>query len=378
MTGLNDLAWPSVRVFHDGKERPVQADERDGSGRFTATGNGRLDYDDELVFPVSLPAGRATTYHLYYDSRALRPRRSHATTVSFKPVNRDIADAVLNNGRLSADLKGPSRHPKENGIHNYGAGAVTSFSLDGKGFTRIRQNWGNYFFGNPWSHNGGWTKPKMLISGPLRTIVMVHLPETESKNKAGIPTFAGNVTNYFAMYETVPILDVEQLVSYSWSVRKWSASYTFYAAVGGKLDTSDVTFVPVAGAPRQVPLVQGEQAYLDYRPEQGWMALLDTKEKHGCALFYAKMSEVRENLAWVDYAPRRQLTPSVTAQTYCYQMQLQYTNRVMQAGNRLVRRFRIVGLTDEHAHDVAAQYMIWGRDLLRIADVQAPRGRFLP
>lgn len=375
LTGLDNLDWSSVRVFHDGSEQPVQVDERDSKGRYTAIGNGSIDYDDELVFSVTLPGDVAKTYHLYYDSQAGRSRDSPATTVSFTPVETDIADAVLSNGRMSADLKGPSRRPQENGVDNHGAGSITQLTLDGKAFTRIRQNWANYFFQNSWSFNDGWTKPKNLITGPLRTIVSVDLSETVTRNESDIVTFSGKVTNYFAMYDTVPIMDVEQLVDYSWSDRTWSTSYGFDAAVGGSLDANDVLLVPLAGEPRQVPLVPGECVYLEQRPEQGWMALIDRQEKHGCALFYAKMSEVRENLAWVDYAPRRQWTPSVTAQTYCYHMRMKYTNRVMQTGDRLVRQFRIVGLTEEDAHTVAVDYMIWGRDLLRMADVQAQTRR---
>ena len=373
LTGLDDLVWQSVRVFTNGSERPVQVDERDGTGHYTASGNGQLDFDDELVFAVSLPTAAATTYHLYFDSKASPPRRWPATTVKFKQVDTATADVVFSNGRLSADLKGPARRPKENGIENFGAGAITLCSLDGKAFTRIRSGWANYFFANPWAYDGGWTKPQVLITGPVRTIVKVHLPHTERKNKAGLKTFAGKVTNYFAMYDTVPILDIEQLVEYSWSTRSWSADYSFYAAVGGGLDANDVAFVPVAGAPRQVSIVKNEHVYREYRLEQGWMAVHDTKALHGCALFYAKMPEVRENLAWVDYAPGRQLTSSIAPQFYCNQMQVKYTNRVMQADDRLARQFRIVGITDEDADDVASQYRIWGRDLRRIADVQLQR-----
>ncbi len=373
LTGLDDLAWQSVRVFADGSEIPVQADERDGSGLFTADGNGQLDYDDELVFAVRIPAAAEPVYHLYYDSQSARPRVWPPATVVFRHIDTPTADAVLSNGRLSADLKGPAKRPEENAIDNYGAGAITSCTLDGKPFTRIRHGWVNYFFGNPWSNDAGWTRPRKLITGPVRTIVTVHLPKTERKNENGIQTFAGKITHNFSMYETVAILDVEQVIEYSWSDRMWSADYSFYAAAGGEFDAHDVLYVPVAGEPRQVPLMKSERAYLEHRPEQGWMAVHDTNEKHGCALFYAKMPQVRENLAWVDYAPRRQLTPSVAALTYCNHMQVKYTNRVMQAADRLIRQFRLVGLTDENANAVAAQYRIWGRNLRRIASVQLQR-----
>ena len=101
------------------------------------------------------------------------------------------------------------------------------------------------------------------------------------------------------------------------------------------------------------------------------MALLDPEEKHGCALFYARMPEVRENLAWVDYSPRRELTPEMVRWAYGYRMGLDYTNRVMQLDNLIVRPFRIVGLTEEDEHAVAAQYSVWGEELTRLADVEA-------
>ena len=100
------------------------------------------------------------------------------------------------------------------------------------------------------------------------------------------------------------------------------------------------------------------------------MALLDERERHGCALFYASMDEVRENLAWVDYAPRRELTPAVTIGPHGYRMDVGYTNRVMQTGDTIVRRFRIVGLTDENERIVAGQYRLWGETLTRVAEVE--------
>ena len=112
------------------------------------------------------------------------------------------------------------------------------------------------------------------------------------------------------------------------------------------------------------------RAYLEHRPEQGWMALLDPKDKHGCALFYASMDEVRKNLAWVDYAPRHELTPSATKHPYSHQMRVKYMNRVMQTDDVIDRRFRIVGLSKENEHAVARQYLVWGEDLTRIAAVE--------
>ncbi len=373
LTGLANLSWGSVRAFAGGKEVPVQADERDGTGHYRVDGNGRLDYDDELVFAVSLSAGEPATYHLYCDSRPVdRPKWPDAD-VTFEPISTATADGVLGNGRLTAHLKGPARRPGEHGIENYGAGAITECSLDGKAFTRIRHNWGNLFFSNPWGGDGGWTKPEPIISGPLRLIVRTRLPETIRKDKAGHRTFEASVTHYFAMYSKVPVLDLEQRVDYRWSDKKWSASYTFYTTVGKEPDAKDVLLVPVAGTPQRVSMhdvgVYGHR-YLEHRPEQGWMALLDPVEKHGCALFYAKMPEVRENLAWVDYCPRRELTPSVRRWNDGYPMRLDYTNRVMQTDDCIRRSFRIVGLTKEDERAVAAQYLVWGEDLPRLADIE--------
>ena len=372
LTGLEDLAWASVRVFVNGKELPVQVDERDGTGHYQPGGNGRLDYDDELVFAVDVPAGK-TAYRLYYDSQPSgRPGWPDAR-VTFEKISTDIADAVMSNGRLTLQLKGPAKHPGVNRLDNHGAGAITECSLDGKAFTRIRHNWANFFFDHPWSGEGGWTQPERLISGPLRTIVRIRLPHFIRKNEADLKTFEGNVTNYFAVYGTAPVLDIEQRVEYRWSERMFRANCTFYTSVGSANDPDDLLFVPVAGTPRRVPLVGTpySQAYLEHRPEQGWMALLDPAAKHGCALFYARMPEIRENLAWVDYAPRRELTPSLQICPDGCPMRVKYTNRIMQTDNVLDRRFRIVGLTEEDEHAVAAGYLLWGEELSRLARLEA-------
>jgi hypothetical protein len=181
------------------------------------------------------------------------------------------------------------------------------------------------------------------------------------------------VTNYVAMYGTVPVLDIEQRIDYQWSDKKWSASYTFYTTVGKEPDSKDVLLVPVAGRPQRVSMhevgVYGHR-YLEHRPEQGWMGLLDPPEKHGCALFYAKMPEVRANLAWVDYSPRRELTPTAHRWIDGYPMRLGYTNRVMQTDEVIIRPFRIVGLTEEDERAVEAQYRVWGEDLTRLANIE--------
>ena len=372
LTALDDLSWESVRLFAGGRELAIQVDERDGTSHYTRKGNGRLDYDDELVFGVSLPPSTAVTYELYYDSKPGRQPQFPKAAVSFEEVSTDITDAILSNGRLKANLKGPAKQPGENRIDSHGAGAITECSLDGKPFTRIRQNWSNFFFGNPWTSDGGWTMPELIISGPLRSVVRTHLPHFMRQNEAGLKTFEGTVTNYFAMYGTVPVLDAEQRVEYQWSDSQWTGTYSFYTTVGQSLDPNDLLFVPVEGKPHRVPLVGQPYTgvYREHRPEQGWMALLDPGEAHGCALFYAKMPEVRENLAWVDYAPRRELTPSVNVHPDGYPMSLRYTDRVMQTDNVIDRRFRIVGLTEEDEHAVAAQYGIWGDDLTRLADIE--------
>ena len=373
LTGLDRLCWASVRVFDQNGELPVQADERDGTGHYKTDGNGRLDYDDELVFAINLPADKPAAYYLYCDSGPADRSKWPNADVKFEEISTDISDGVLTNGRLTAQLKGPAKRPGEHAIENHGAGAITDCSLDGRSFTKIRQNWGNYFFGNFWSGDGGWTKPEPIISGPLRLIVRTCLPEFIRTNKAERRTFEGSVANYFAMYGTVPVLDIEQRIDYQWSDKKWSALYTFYTTVGKKPDSKDVLFVPVAGRPQRVSMhdigIYGHR-YLEHRPERGWMALLDPPEKHGCALFYAKMPEVRENLAWVDYSPRRELTPTVHRWSDGYPMRLDYTNRVMQTDEVVIRPFRVVGLTEEDERAVAAQYRVWGEDLTRLADIE--------
>jgi len=373
LTGMDDLAWSSVRVFNGKKTQTVQVDERDGTGFYLAKGNGRLDFDDELVFQVSLPRGATATYLLYYDSKPSTAPDWAAAPVTYEEVSTDIADAVLSNGRLSVQLKGPAKDPANNTVANYGAGAITELSLDGKAFTRIRYNWANYFFSNPWSSDGGWTKPERIISGPLRTIVRVELPGFTQKNEAGLTTLEGKVTHYYSMYGTAPVLDIEQNVSYGRSDRKWKANYGFYTTPGGAPDANDVLIVPVGGSPRVVTMhdvdVYGSR-YTEHRPEQGWMALLDTAEQHGCALFYARMPEIRENLARVSYSPANALTPSVARRPDGYVMSLEYSNKVMQTDDSVVRRFRLVGLTDDSGQSVAQQYKIWGESPTRFGSVE--------
>ena len=375
LTGLAKLNWRSVRLFQGENEAPVQVDERDNTGHYVHTGNGQLDLDDELVFLVNLPTGLSSTYHLYYGTAPSGgPDWPHAP-IEFQEVETATADAVITNGRLEAHLKGPAKQPGVNRLDSHGAGALTGCLLDGKAFTRIHHNWGNYFFANRWSGEGGWTDPELVISGPLRFIARTHLPSFTREDENGNLTFQGCVTNNFSLYYPAPVLDIEQCAEYEWSDRTQRADYTFYATVGSGLDPKDLLFVPVAGSPRRVPLTDDPyaQVYRERGPEQGWMALVDPVERHGCALFYARMPAIRENLAWVDYAPRRELTPSVKIHPDGYPMTLRYTNRVMQTDDVVRHSFRIVGLTEEDEKAVAAQYTVWGEDLTRIAELEVQK-----
>lgn len=374
LSGMNDLKWGSVRVFSGRKETPVQIDERDGSGQYFAKGNGKLDADDEMVFGVSVPKASVSTYHIYFDSKSSNAKTWPAANVTFQTISTDIADAVLSNGRLSAQIKGPAKVTPASDISNYGAGAITECSLDGKSFTRIRQDWGNYFFVNHWSSDPNWSKPELVKQGPVRSIVQVSLPQFVEKNQAGQTILRGSVTNYYSMYGDGPVLDIEQRIQYPFSDRRWRGQWVFYTTVGSAPDANDLLLVPVAGKPTRARMQDvGDYGnrYLEHRPEQGWMAVLDPVEKHGCAVFYATMDEVRENLAWVDYSPARELTPSAVRYPYGYPLRLDYTNRVMQSDIKLVRRFRLVGLTDEDEFEVSARYKVWGEGPLRLGGIES-------
>jgi hypothetical protein len=371
LTGMDDLTWDSIRVFAGNKEQPTQIDERDNTGHYVKNGNRRLDSDDVLVFNVTQSNNKPSIYYLYYGSKPSK-QPAFASTVKYEEVNSDIADAVVSNGRMSISIKGAGSEPK-GGIGSFGTGAITECSLDGKPFTNIRYNWSNYFFGNPWSNDGNWSKPELIIAGPVRSIIKTSLTGFETKNAAEQTILKGKVTNYYAMYSTLPIVDIEQRIEYPTSDKKWTAQYTFYTKVGKEPDTNDVLLVPVAGAQARVAMqdvgMYGAR-YLEHRPEQGWMALLDPIEKHGCALFYARMPEIRENLSWVDYAPRHELTPSVGRLTDGYPMSLSYTNRVMQTDDVIIRPFRIVGLTSDNEQNVSAQYQVWGNEIAQLGRIE--------
>ena len=247
-------------------------------------------------------------------------------------------------------------------MDSHGAGAITQISLDCRRFTQIGQNWRHHFFRHPWIRDEHWSRPESI------RIVRIRLDGAVRKNTQRQIIFDGSVTHYFALYDKISVLELEQRIDYTWSDRKWTIQYGFPLVADNEKDAPDLMLVPVEGRKRQVPRVNGP-GYLEHRPEERWMAVIDSVDQSSCALFYGRMAKIRENLRQVDYAPRHQLTPSIETEDYGAVMTLTYRNRVMQTRDTIDRRFRLLGLTEANADAISVQTTLWNDDLVREAEV---------
>ena len=293
------LPASALRVVVGGREWPCQVDERDGTGRWVADPNRRLDPDDELVFQIDLPAGPAPEVHVYF-SDAPTPVPDYPTRVFFQRQSRwhknSHAHAVLRNKALWLGMSGPkSTQPTLNQFPNHGSGTLKQLRLRRTDLVHPGRAWAWVFPRHPFACGPSvhdWTVPTCVVDGPVRKIARLSVTGFQGKTRKGKVAVDADVEHTFSLYSDGTVFDFEQRIRYRRAPAQWTVSLSGQVSLGRNLhqgvawwahrSAGDVVWHPGPGE-----LEKAEKRHVSVRPnlpdEFGWCAWHDPKTSCGVA-----------------------------------------------------------------------------------------------
>jgi hypothetical protein len=417
LTGAPRPPCASFRAVTADGERPLQVDERDGTGEIVAQPNGVLDGDDEILFTVHLAAGQPTPCFLYWADTSQPPPLA-AAAVQMEPESRDPSAAAdgtsaprrpaavqvepesddpfvrlwLSNDRLRLGFNSRGTDtPEKNEPGNWGRGTIAKLFLDGFPLTNIGGSWTFFLPHHPFGAGPGdfrWSDPEVVAAGPVRTVLRMRRTGIEWKSAGPLTALGGQVfltgeaTHTFALYAAAPIVDAEMTLRYTATRDDWPAAFNFPLQVGKSLDPADVLLVPLAGQVFRRAVTQDDldgwypTLYSTPVPEEGWFAWVDSQEHVGLAVFYERMASLRDRAEWVSYRPvlnpevHVRLTPGGSVENT-----VQWVHRSLTSATVMRYPLRLVGLTDDHGDAVRWQYRLWAEELRRVAAAGFPESR---
>ncbi len=300
---MKGITTTSFRLLREGKEIPVQVDERDNTGLFLKEPNYTLDKDDEIVFQVDIPPGKEVTYFLYFSLKP-KPRATYEIDIKVKSlVNNDLGQIRVTNSKLNFIVKGPRTNPdmdpKKIHFANFGCGAITSLRIKGIEMLHFTHRYAQVIPSS--AVNIPYSVPEVVIDGAVRKIIKLIRDNHQIKDEEGNVAYEGKVIRYFAVYARSGRIDFEDNFLYSkWDFSLWKkitqdrrAMVRYnpsYAA--GIFDLNDSLFIPVGGEIAEIDIgaielkESGNQVfYSTPEPEEGWFAWIDKEEKVGLATF---------------------------------------------------------------------------------------------
>ena len=347
----------SLRLIAAGEPVPFQIDHRDPGGDLLPPGNLTLDPQDELVFVC--PTDRQTTLHLYGSTEPMPPVvfpagvevaaiREGGGRTHYKMSSGGLKIGIQGAGALDLNATTPI---------NLGRGCVVELVWQGQSAIWPTMNWAIFMNGHPYAIDR-WRTVKLVVDGPVRTVIAAHGVGTKVKDKDGTIVRQADVTRYFSMFADVPLYDIEDVVRCTQVQPTWTLTYADRFFAGRGLDANDVLWDGSAGTTRQFVLADKDiktnrngGLVGNKEVDAGWCAWYDTEEKSGLAVFYrpvgVKVASVGFESGWEYYS-------AVNRMSFVYDG--------LQAPTTLRHRFRIVGLAEVHGAEVAAEHSLWADD----------------
>ena len=337
---------------------PFQVDHRDGNGDFLSPGGLTLDPQDELVFVC--PADRQSTLHLYFSAEPRPPATFPGGVEVYTPrFGRGLAHHILSTADLKVTVQGEGMLEQSmNHWTSHARGAVASLSWQGVGLTS-RVNWSICMNRSPFSGPGDnterWQTVRLVVDGPVRTVVAVRKTDHQRKDKDGQVVMKAGVTRYFSMFAGVPLYDVEDVARCSAVPPDWTATYTDKFLPGGKRDANDVLWDGSSGELRTFPLAERKdekngRLVTTKSVVDGWYAWIDQEKQAGLAIFYAPVkasntpARVTFKSGWEMWSNNNQMT---------------FTYENLKAPTTLRHRFRVIGIKEVTPEQVAREYGLW-------------------
>ena len=363
----------SLRLVDDANRLvPFQVDHRDGNGGFLPPGDLTLDPQDELVFVCS--ADRQSTLHLYFSSEPRPPATFPGGVEIYTPrFARGWTHHTLSTAGLKVKLQGEGML-EQSTRHwtSHHKGTVASLSWQGVGLTS-NVNWSIAMnrspFGGPWDNTSRWQRVKVVVNGPVRTVVAMQKDDWWRKDKDGNIIMQAAVTRYFSMFAGVPLYDVEDVARCSVVPPDWTATYTDKFLPGGKRDEDDVFWDGSSGTPKTFSLAErkGEKSghlVATKSVVDGWYAWIDQEKKAGLAIFYGPTKAAN--------TPVR-VTFESGWEMWSNNNQMKLTYEDLKAPTTLRHRFRVIGIEAVTPEQVAREYGLWreqGAGLVTVGPVE--------
>ena len=212
-TGFARPLAASLRLHGPDGPIALQVEERDGTGRLTAQGNGRLDEDDQVLFLAPL-SPQPRTLFLYYNGPPAPPAlTSPGVQVVAQP--NQFYTLLLKAGDLVVGVRGGGTGLDPKRAENFGRGAIAFLSWQGLVLTDMTRSWNNYI---PRAFGSGpdappWSPPAVLVQGPVRTVVKCRCQGYQG-TRDGQATRA-EITHTIALWAGCPVIDFEEDVEYT-------------------------------------------------------------------------------------------------------------------------------------------------------------------
>ena len=284
--GQRGLRLSALRLVADGRELPLQIDEKDGTGAFLFqnAGNDLLDDDDDLVFQVTLKPHETKHLYLYGNTTNAVRRARYETGLEIRQnleADRNF-DIALVNQRLTVGIRSGRNSGVMGGL---GKGAVTWFQFDGSDRVTQGYSWGMFLFGSQLQELP-WGEPVPLSYGPVRAIVAVKAMAAEQQKIGGKPV-QGEVIRYFMLYDGVPYFVFREKIPAKFTAAPFALNF-------------NMPLQP-CGVPRDwvrerlyAPDAKGKVTVLDYKSEMyqvpaggpGWLAFHNPERGTGLALLF--------------------------------------------------------------------------------------------
>lgn len=375
-TGLlkEKISTNSIRVIDkENIEIPVQVDEKDGTGLFQDIGNGQLDKDDEIVFQLTLKPKEEKSLFLYFREK-LAPLPEYQTDLKFKKTNlgeKNINyNAELSNSIISIGIRGSGEEKDAEGkpiFGGMGKASITSFKIKDKELVYQGHSWG-WFLGNTLVNSLPWNNPELLIDGPVRKIVVCKAEKidkdftSELKGASWMLTgkVKGSYYRYFILYSYIPYCQMIESIKIEQADPKYICLYEFAWCPTYPRDwDNDKIYIPLANKSITINF-SDERNYNAKKAEEGWIGIVNTREKRGIAIFFDK--DNTENIFADFYGPgvkREDIFKQEWNKKYFHTgVRIWYSYENFNLEPIRKNSFGFYGITEENAENIRCLYKI--------------------
>ena len=388
MTGFARLPVTAVRVVGPaGKPVPMQVDQRDARGFYTAEGDAVLGAHDEIVFTLSRPPGTRTVYWVYWSTQAQAEPKSTGDGLRISTPKKDrVAQLRVQSPHwdISFNAIGTAT-PEKNEQANHARGTISRLTFGGVPITHINAAWGYYLPRHPFGSGPGpfrWTRPTVRQQGPVRTLVEMRRQDARFLDAKRRPVMRGDVVHTFWVYRRCPVIDAEFTLDYRAVQDTWAGSFGFPMCVGTRTGLGDTFMACVAGTGYRRAIAQADidnwypTFYRTPLPEEGWFAWADPTERRGLAVFYEKLAPIQARARWVSSRPvhhpevRVRVPPS-----HHVNNTVTWRHRSLTSATRMRYTLRLLGLTHADGQRVRQAYHVWARPAPRFFTAAWPETR---